>query len=208
MGKRRSSLSEGQMAFTFDVPEPAREAGDLAGFSAMVSASVARMLGQDGRDRQKIAVAMSQLLGERVSKEMLDAYASEARAEHNIPTARWWALVAVTARFDVADAMAKQAGARVISGEEIKATQLGDVQARIAQLIERRAPADEAGEARRPGRRAALMTWLTAQEIADHGLPGLPATKRKINELIVAEGWPSTSRPAPSGTCRPIRPVS
>lgn len=79
MAKRRSSLCDSQIVFDFGVPERASEAGDMAGFSKMVAGSVSKMLGQDGRDRQAIAKAMSQLMGERVSKEMLDAYASEAR---------------------------------------------------------------------------------------------------------------------------------
>ena len=129
MGKRVSSLSDRQMAFSFDVPPAAAARGDLAGFSAMVSASVARMLREDSRSRAVIARAMSELLAEDVTPAMVDAYASEARTGHNIPAARWWALVAVTARFDVADAIAKRTGARVISGEEIRATELGHLQA-------------------------------------------------------------------------------
>lgn len=32
-------------------------------------------------------------------------------------------------------------------------------------------------------------TWLSAKEIADLGLPGLPADKRKVSELIANERW-------------------
>jgi putative transposase len=31
--------------------------------------------------------------------------------------------------------------------------------------------------------------WLTSQELADARLPGLPGTKRKLNELAAREGW-------------------
>lgn len=34
-----------------------------------------------------------------------------------------------------------------------------------------------------------MKDWLTAQEIAAEGLPGLPTTKRGINELAMREGW-------------------
>ena len=52
----------------------------------------------DRRDlgREEIAVRMSSYLGERVSKAMLDAYASEARADHIISLPRLMALVHVT----------------------------------------------------------------------------------------------------------------
>lgn len=33
------------------------------------------------------------------------------------------------------------------------------------------------------------QTWWTAQEMADAALPGLPGTKRKINELAQRHGW-------------------
>ncbi|WP_439532074.1 hypothetical protein [Polymorphobacter sp.] len=125
------------MAFSFDVPSPASADGDLAGFSQQLSASVARMLCEDKRNRREIAKAMSRLLAEEVTPAMIDAYASEARIGHNIPAARWWALVAVTGRFDVADAIAAQTGARVISGEEIRATELGHIQAQMDELRER-----------------------------------------------------------------------
>jgi hypothetical protein len=134
MRKRRSSLSDGQMAFSWDVPAAAAEPGDLAGFAAMLSASVARMLREDARSRADIAGKMSVLLAEDVTLAMIDAYASEARTGHNIPAARWWALVAVTGRFDVADAVATRTGARVISGEEIRATELGHLQAQIEEM--------------------------------------------------------------------------
>jgi hypothetical protein len=77
---------------------------------------------------------MSRVLAEDVTPAMVDAWASEARTGHNIPAARWWALVAVTGRFDVADAIATRTGARVLSGEEIRATELGHIQAQIEEL--------------------------------------------------------------------------
>jgi hypothetical protein len=137
MGKRRPALTDLQMAFSFDVPSAATDAGDLAGFGPMIAASVARACREDARGRQSIANAMSAVLGEPVSKAMLDAYASEARGEHNIPAHRWWALIAVTKRWDIADAIAARCGARLLSGEEIRAAELGHVQAQIAELQDR-----------------------------------------------------------------------
>lgn len=127
--RNHRSHSANQMAFCFDVPVPAREAGDLAGFTARVAAGVARILRESDRDRAVIARQMSDMLGEPVSKAMLDAYASQARAEHNISASRWWALVAVTERFDVADDIAQRAGARILSGNQIKDAELGSLQA-------------------------------------------------------------------------------
>lgn len=48
------------------------------------------------KDRETIAKEMSDALGERVSRAMLDAYASEARTEHRITLERFIALIQVT----------------------------------------------------------------------------------------------------------------
>ena len=137
MVKRRPALTDLQMAFSFEVPAAATDAGDLAGFGPMIAAGVARACREDNRGRAAIAAAMAAVLGEPVSKAMLDAYASEAREQHSIPAHRWWALIAVTGRWDIADAMAARCGARLLSGEEIRAAELGHVQAQIAELQDR-----------------------------------------------------------------------
>lgn len=126
--KRRSALSDLQIVFSFDVPAAASD-GDLAGIDAIVSASVARMLRQDGRTRGEIAGHVSRLLGRPVSKSMLDVYASESHEQHNVPMSRWMAIVAATDNFEVADAVMKHIGARLLSGDEIKAAELGHLQA-------------------------------------------------------------------------------
>lgn len=127
--KRRSSLSDLQIVFNFDVPSAAVDEGDLAGLDAIVSASVGRMLREDPRPRAEIAAHMSRLLGRQVSKAMLDVYSSESHAEHNVPASRWLAMVAATQNFGVADAIMKLIGARLLSGDEIKVAELGHLQA-------------------------------------------------------------------------------
>lgn len=127
--KRRSALSDLQIVFNFDVPAPAAHEGDLAGLDVFVSASVSRMLREDGRPRAEIAADVSRLLGKPVSKSMLDVYSSEAHVEHNVPASRWLAIVAATGNFAVADAVLKRIGARLLSGDEIKAAELGHLQA-------------------------------------------------------------------------------
>lgn len=49
-----------------------------------------------GKTRDKVAADMSDYLGETVSKQMLDAYVSEARTTHSISFARFAALVHAT----------------------------------------------------------------------------------------------------------------
>ena len=134
MTKRVSSLNPAQLAFTFDAPTPARHEADLAGLERLVAASVSRALKEDLRSRAEIAGAMSSLLGEDVTRWMLDAYASEARDQHNISAGRFLALIAATNRFDILDAVMIRVGARVLVGEEVHTAHLGHLRAQLSRL--------------------------------------------------------------------------
>jgi hypothetical protein len=129
MGKRRPALRDDQMAFSFTPPPVARLEGDLAGLDRMVASACARAMKEDPRSREEIAGAMAALTGEDVSRFMLDAYASEARAEHRVPADRWLALLAVTRRFDILDAVISRIGARAFVGAEVHAARLGHLMA-------------------------------------------------------------------------------
>ena len=96
-----------QYGFSFDSPQTARLAGDLAGLERQISLAAATILNSDLRSRERIAADMSELLGEDVSRAMLDAYASPAREDHRVSMSRFLALVAVTARHDVLDLVLK-----------------------------------------------------------------------------------------------------
>lgn len=136
--KRRSSFDSSQLGFTFEVPKAATMPADLAGLGAMTAAGVGMILKGDARSRQEIAGAMSALLDEEVSALMLDAYASEARGNHNIPFHRALALIAVTGRGDVLDPLVRRIGAALIFGEEMHLTQLGHLDRQIAELTARK----------------------------------------------------------------------
>lgn len=134
MGKRRPSLTTDQLAFTFDAPSVPRAEAELAGFGRFISAGVARALREDDRDRHEVAAEVSRLLDEPVSKWMLDAYASEGREDHRVPADRWLAIMAVTDRFDIVDAVMRRVGAALLVGEEIHTARLGHLDRQIAAL--------------------------------------------------------------------------
>ena len=136
--KRRPSFDSSQLGFSFEAPKPVSMPAELAGLDAMIAAAVGTVLKEDKRSRQEIAGAMSALLAEDISALMLDAYASEARGNHNIPTHRALALVSVTGRFDVMDALVRRIGAALVVGEEIVLTEMGNIDRQIAALKERR----------------------------------------------------------------------
>ena len=64
--------------------------------SQRISRCVSRTLTDSGLGRDEIAGRMSDYLTETVSKHMLDAYASEARDDHNISLERAAAMVHAT----------------------------------------------------------------------------------------------------------------
>ncbi len=134
MSKRRSSLDTAQLGFTFDPPSPAQAEADLAGLDRVIAAAVGRGLKEDRRSRPEIAGAMSHLLDEEVSRLMLDAYASEARDQHNISAARFFAFVAVTERYDLLDHVMRRIGAACLVGEEIMVARAGHLRAKMAEL--------------------------------------------------------------------------
>ena len=132
--KRRPSLDPAQLGFTFDVPSPARDEASLAGLDRVVASGIAEALKSDGRSRFEIAGKVSELLSEDVSKLMLDAYASEARENHNVPAHRALAIIAVTERVDVLDAWLRRIGVAALFGEELQTAQLGHIDRQIAEL--------------------------------------------------------------------------
>ena len=136
MAKRRPALDPSQLGFTFDPPPAARLAADLAGLDRVIASLVGRALKDDARGRREIAAAMSELLDEDVTGFMLDAYASEARENHNIPAHRLLALIAVTERFDLLDHVTRRIGAALLVGEEIHAARLGHLRAQERRIRE------------------------------------------------------------------------
>jgi len=74
-------------------PEPQVRAGTLRG---RIAKAVSETLRHAEQSREDIAAAMSDWLGEDVTKNMLDAYASQSREDHTIPYLRLLALTHVT----------------------------------------------------------------------------------------------------------------
>lgn len=132
---KRAAPDPRQLALSFDAPAPiAPTAGVLAGLDRWVAGLVSRILREDDRSHEEVAAAMASMLGERVSPQMLRAYAAEAKETHNISAARFVALVMATRRADALDALAQRVGCRVLEGEEYQLARLGHVQAEIARL--------------------------------------------------------------------------
>ena len=92
-----------QVAVT--LPPEVTTGGDLA---SQIARAVSRSLKASGMSREQIAEAMTEYLGEEVSKNMLDAYASEARESHRITLERFVALINVTGQHGLLGFVAEQ----------------------------------------------------------------------------------------------------
>lgn len=126
-----------QLGFLFNVPAPATGEAALAGFEKRVNALVGAILNTahaDGRSRAVIAAEMSEVLGEEVTKAMLDAYASPARIEHKVPFSRLMALIVVTGRQDLMDPLMREGGMAVLIGEEVKTARVGHITRQLDKL--------------------------------------------------------------------------
>nr|WP_294547607.1 DNA transposition protein [uncultured Rhodopila sp.] len=91
-----------------------------------------------GRTREEIAGAMSEFLGERVTLNMLNAYASQAREAHSIPVARLVALLHATRDQRLLELLAEPMGWAVVDRKFLPLIELGALREHAAQ-IERRA---------------------------------------------------------------------
>ncbi|MBB4284505.1 DNA transposition protein [Roseospira goensis] len=104
-----------------------------------IALAVSATLKECGRPREEIAQAMSTYLGERVSKDMLDKYASQGSEGHTIPAHRQIALCKVTG-----DARLMQLGAEEVGRDcvdqhfkpWIEVGQLADVKAEVDRAYE------------------------------------------------------------------------
>jgi hypothetical protein len=130
VGKARKQID--QLGFNFSAPAPAKGVAELAGFERQINVMVGTILNSDPRSRYQIAAAMSEVLGEEVSKSMLDAYASPARDDHHVPFFRLAALVIVTDRQDLLRPLMGKLGVSLLIGEEVSMARIGQLE----QIIE------------------------------------------------------------------------
>lgn len=132
MGKAKAH--PGQLGFAFEAPIARTGVAGLAGLERRISSAVATILNTDKRPREVIGAEMSVLLDEEISRAMLDAYASPARAEHKVPMSRFFALVAVTGRQDLLDPLLREIGIAGLVGEEVLTARIGHVRQQIKEL--------------------------------------------------------------------------
>jgi len=104
-----------------------------------IARAVAETLREADKAREQIAQDMTEWLGEDVTKNMLDAYASEAREDHTIPFLRLLALVHVTGDTRPLQLGAEQFGCAVVEDRYlpwVEAGQLAEVRDKAEQELQ------------------------------------------------------------------------
>lgn len=122
----------------FLVPQPVLAAPGLGNYAVQISELVGELLKATDLDRYEIAARMSRLSGDDVSKHMLDAWASPARADHNLPLYRAALLEEVCASHVLTDWQVNLRGGRVAYGREALDAELGRLE-RVASDASRKA---------------------------------------------------------------------
>lgn len=119
----------------FDVPQPKLAVPGEGNYAAEVSLMVGLLL--KGLDRRELAAHMSRLSGDDVSKHMLDAWASPARQDHNIPFYRVPLLEQSCDSHDLTDWLVEQRGGRAAYGTEALDAELGRLKRQAADFTRR-----------------------------------------------------------------------
>lgn len=109
----------------FDVPEPAPELPGTMDYRPQVAHMVSEILRGAAIDRYEVAARVSRLTGKDLSKNMLDAYASDAREDHNLPFYLAPALEAVCESHVLTAWLADIRGGRLLIGREALTAELG-----------------------------------------------------------------------------------
>jgi len=112
----------------FEVPMPADTTPGSMNFAFEASHLVSEVLKETPLDRYEIASRMSRLSGDDISKHMLDAWASPARSDHNIPFYRIPLLEAVCDTTRLTDWLVGKRGGRAEYGADVYRAELGKLE--------------------------------------------------------------------------------
>lgn len=123
-------------------PEPTKafpaEKVRAASLRAMVAKAVSLALKECGKPRETVVEEIAEYLGETVSKNVLDAYASESREDHVINVVRFLALVHATRDYRLLQMLAEPFGLAVIDERYLPAIEDAVLDDKITELQQRR----------------------------------------------------------------------
>lgn len=122
-------------------PAPVKRFAEEKVRAASLRGAIAKAVGvalkECGKDRDTVATEMAAYLGEDVSRNMLDAYASEAREEHVISLVRFIGLVHATGDHRLLQVLAELFGLAVIPQRYLPAIEAEILADKIEELQQR-----------------------------------------------------------------------
>ena len=126
--RKRRRCSKTDDLLTWSPPQPVAsfppERVRAASLAATIARGVSEALKRSGRNRDQVAKEMGEYLGEGVSLNMLDKYASEAAEEHVINVVRFMALVHATRSRELIQMLAEPFGWAVVEKRHLDAIEL------------------------------------------------------------------------------------
>jgi len=124
--RRRCNKTDDLLSWTPPQPVKSFPADRVraASLAATIARGVSEALKRSGQDRDQVAKSMAEYLGESVSPNMLDKYASEAAEEHVINVVRFMALVHATKSRELIQMLAEPFGWAVVEQRHLDAIQL------------------------------------------------------------------------------------
>lgn len=111
-----------------------------------ISLAVSWALRACSLSRSEVARRISADLGQVVSVNMLDGYASQARQDHRITLERFMALIAATGQHDLLGLVCAPSGAAAVPDRYVDLIELQLIEARLLALAEARRAALDPGK--------------------------------------------------------------
>ncbi|MFP4273376.1 MAG: hypothetical protein ACLFRH_10110 [Halothiobacillaceae bacterium] len=124
-------MSRGQAQMEIDlfpVPEAAPRVPGTMDYRQQVAHLVSEVLKRSSHDRYGLSAEISRLAGKDVSKNMLDAYASDAREDHNLPLYLVPAIETVCDSHCLTNWLVGVRGGKLLIGREALNAELGKLE--------------------------------------------------------------------------------
>lgn len=143
MAPKRRDLDTMDLFRDYQPPEVAARFGPDIARGGTLDVRIANVLSEamtrSGKPRAQIAAEMSDWLGQRISENMLDQYASPARRDQKITLERFIALIEATGCHELIGFVAEPSGFVAVPGRYAEIIQLWQTEERLAELERQRA---------------------------------------------------------------------
>ncbi len=106
-------------------------------FRIRMAQAISEALHESGKSRGRVAMEMTEALGEPISEHMLNAYASASREGHDISMTRLRALIQATGEIWLLNVATEGLGVTVLAGADVLFAQRGLIARQIEELKSR-----------------------------------------------------------------------